>query len=262
MTGSVCTLGEWQLGPGLSIDLVSYPGGHTYPRHAHETLDLSLVLAGSVRERIGGDLLEVEPMDVIVKPPGVEHSNHFGEAGVEILRLRVDPGLAEARELMASGSPPSQHRGGHLAKRLTSLAMAAHLSVSAKDVTDQVVEMVAACGENRPTIRRGPVWLDRVEAAISDRLGEPLRVRELAAEAGRHPVHLARVFRRVHGVSVTAFIRRRRVQAALAAIRSSDLSLSWIAAECGFADQAHMSRSVRRELGLPPSGLRAIGRKD
>lgn len=213
---------------------------------------------GSFFERVGSRELRVEPLDVIVKAPGVEHSNRFVESCVEILRLRLDPRRPTVRELIPRGARLSWHRGGRLARRLTALAAAARSGEHHLDLMGEVIETLEPCAEDHPAGSSPPGWIEGVEEAIADRLGETLRVRELAAEAGRHPVHLARVFRRIHGVTVSRFIRRKRVQAAVAAMRTSDHSMAWIAAEYGFADQAHLCRSVRGELGLPPSRLRAL----
>ena len=47
-----------------------------------------------------------------------------------------------------------------------------------------------------------------------------------------------------------------RTRRALAAIRAGGEPLSAIALDCGFADQAHMGRAVRRLAQATPSQLR------
>jgi transcriptional regulator GlxA family with amidase domain len=53
-----------------------------------------------------------------------------------------------------------------------------------------------------------------------------------------------------------------RLRATLRALDESDAALSDLAAEAGFADQAHASRELRRITGLAPSRLRAALRQD
>ncbi len=53
-------------------------------------------------------------------------------------------------------------------------------------------------------------------------------------------------------------IRRRRLQEAAERLRTNpDADLATVAAEFGYADQAHLSRDFRAVLGLTPSSYRA-----
>ncbi|HET6701301.1 MAG TPA: helix-turn-helix transcriptional regulator, partial [Gemmatimonadaceae bacterium] len=79
-----------------------------------------------------------------------------------------------------------------------------------------------------------------------------VRVREIAARAGVHPVYLARRFRRFFGSSVVSYLQRGRVTRAADLIASSSLPLSTVAFEAGFADQSHLNRSFRAGTGFTP----------
>jgi AraC family transcriptional regulator len=89
----------------------------------------------------------------------------------------------------------------------------------------------------------------------------PLELAEVAAAGPVHPTHLAAAFRHRYGVTVGAYLRRLRVDAARRAILAGDGSLSRIAVEHGFADQAHLSRLFRFHLGITPGSLRAQARR-
>ena len=58
------------------------------------------------------------------------------------------------------------------------------------------------------------------------------------------------------GMSVPDYRNRLRVRLALDRIAAGERSLSTVAADLGFADEAHLARTVRRETGRPPSHLR------
>ena len=66
----------------------------------------------------------------------------------------------------------------------------------------------------------------------------------------------ARAFRRAYGVPVTEYARRLRVRAAADRVASTEQPLARIACEAGFADQAHLTRELRRATGLTPGALR------
>ena len=69
-------------------------------------------------------------------------------------------------------------------------------------------------------------------------------------------------FRRAVGLTPKEFGRVMRLQATLRALDSGDASLSDVAADAGFADQAHVTRELRRVTGLAPARLRSALRAD
>jgi AraC-like DNA-binding protein len=81
-------------------------------------------------------------------------------------------------------------------------------------------------------------------------------VLELARHVAVSPHHLSRVFRAETGETVSRYRNRLRVRLALERIAKGEACLARLAADLGFADQAHLSRVVGSELGMPPSALR------
>lgn len=96
----------------------------------------------------------------------------------------------------------------------------------------------------------------RVLDLIETRLGEPLRLSELASAIGLSPFHFARLFRANVGEAPAAFVMRRRTQRARDLILQTDLPLIEIAHRTGFCSQSHMTRRVRRMFGETPGQLR------
>jgi AraC family transcriptional regulator len=85
---------------------------------------------------------------------------------------------------------------------------------------------------------------------------ENIRMRELADDAGVHPVHLARVFRAQQGRTPGDYLQRLRVRAACDLLRDRDYPLAIVAAECGFADQSHFTRVFRKFTETTPAQFR------
>ncbi|MPZ27085.1 MAG: helix-turn-helix domain-containing protein [Micromonosporaceae bacterium] len=80
----------------------------------------------------------------------------------------------------------------------------------------------------------------------------------LARLLGVSPYRLSRSFQRQVGVPLTRFRNRVRVAAALDRLEQGEPSLARLAADLGFADQAHLTRTVRTHLGYTPGGLRRL----
>ena len=79
---------------------------------------------------------------------------------------------------------------------------------------------------------------------------------EVARDAGVHPVHLARTFRRFFGCTPAEYLRSRRVEQAALLVRVTQRPLAEIALECGFFDQSHLTRAFARVLGVSPAAYR------
>ena len=56
------------------------PGVHQ-PAHAHDDLQITIVLRGSLEERVGATVERATALSVVVKDPGVVHDDRFGTAG-------------------------------------------------------------------------------------------------------------------------------------------------------------------------------------
>ncbi|HEX8832024.1 MAG TPA: helix-turn-helix transcriptional regulator, partial [Longimicrobium sp.] len=103
----------------------------------------------------------------------------------------------------------------------------------------------------------GPRWLPDVRAELDEHPGQR-SVGEIARSLGLHPTYLTRRFRAEYGCSVTQYRRRVRLLSAAQALASPAMSLARAAYQQGFADQSHLCREVRRELGVTPSALREL----
>jgi AraC-like DNA-binding protein/quercetin dioxygenase-like cupin family protein len=81
---------------------------------------------------------------------------------------------------------------------------------------------------------------------------------DLAARAGVSVSRLRQLYREQGGESPSALIWRIKTEHAVRMIRSTGLSLGEIAAQTGFANPFHLSRSVKKLTGQSPRGLRRI----
>jgi AraC-like DNA-binding protein len=80
----------------------------------------------------------------------------------------------------------------------------------------------------------------------------------LANLLGVSPYRLSRAFTRELGVSLTRYRIRVRVGRALDRMADGESRLADLAADLGFADQAHLCRTMRQHLGRTPATLRRL----
>ncbi|MGH3403132.1 MAG: helix-turn-helix transcriptional regulator, partial [Streptosporangiaceae bacterium] len=98
------------------------------------------------------------------------------------------------------------------------------------------------------------------DAAREALAADPARpgLADLARRVGCSPHHLSRVFHRQTGLTLTRYRRRILVLAALDAFEAGERDLTGLAARVGFADHAHLTRTVRQECGRTPRDLRQL----
>jgi AraC family transcriptional regulator len=101
-----------------------------------------------------------------------------------------------------------------------------------------------------------PRLLQRVAAYLRAQLGRDVSIDELADLVGLSPSHFATLFRRATGASPYRYLTRLRVERARELLLASSRPIAAIAAEVGFYDQSHLTRHMKRILGVAPGQLR------
>jgi AraC family transcriptional regulator len=100
----------------------------------------------------------------------------------------------------------------------------------------------------------------KVRDYIDRHITEQVLVADLCALVQRSEAHFSRSFRGTFGYSPHAFVIRRRIEMAAAYMLKTDMSLSDIALECGFVDQAHLCKHFRVVTGETPAAWRRTRR--
>lgn len=106
-----------------------------------------------------------------------------------------------------------------------------------------------------PVVKRPD--MHRVLEMIEDRLTEPLRLSDLAAALDMSPFHFSRVFKASVGETPARYVKRRRVERAVALLACRELSLSEVAFRTGFSSQSQMTHALKAATGATPGALRA-----
>ncbi len=92
---------------------------------------------------------------------------------------------------------------------------------------------------------------------MTERLGEPLTVEDLAAHAGYSPRTFARRFRAETGTTPLAWLVQQRVAAAKQLLETTDLPVETIAAQCGFGTATGLREHFRRATRTTPTAYRS-----
>lgn len=102
----------------------------------------------------------------------------------------------------------------------------------------------------------------RINECIGANLGADLSLNVLAQEAGFSPAQFVRLFKNTFGCTPHQHVLQARVKRAEELVQNTNMPLSAIADEVGFASQSHMTAVFARLLGTSPGLRRREGRRN
>jgi len=249
---------------GFLVSLVRFPPLVRLPLHTHERATVAVILSGSFDGLMRGASRPCPAATVITEPPGEPHGNQFERAGADVLTVQPDPARADLLEPFAGVLGEVNHMrdlGVASVARRAAGELRTPDSVTPLAVEGLVLELLALAARLRradalATERRPPCWLGEARDLLHDRFRESLRLADIAAAVGVHPVHLARVFRATYGTPVGTYARGLRLTWAAGRLRDSGDGIAQIALEAGFFDQAHFTRAFKQHFGRTPLAYR------
>ncbi len=208
----------------------------TVPRHRHLHAYATIIVSGTLEESSYAGRVRAIPGDVLIHPDLDAHANNRISSTLKLIRLpwRDRDGIGSLQHL----------------RNLDEIVRAAE-----KDVHEATALLVAALAGGLPGCPgEQNDWPDRLAADLARNpamsLGTWAKDHDLARET------VSRGFTKAYGIAPQVFRAELRTKAAWFRITRESERLGTIAAETGFADQAHMSRWVHRLTGLPPLAWR------
>ena len=91
-----------------------------------------------------------------------------------------------------------------------------------------------------------------VIAFVTENYGREIEVSDMAGHVHLSASQLQREFSKNFGITPSRYLREVRVGVVRHLLESSDLSVTQIAAQCGFYDQSHLTRHFKSSTGLTP----------
>jgi AraC family transcriptional regulator len=234
--------------------------------HQHDEPSMGIVVSGVFLERIGNHERTYSRGTASFCPAGTTHSQLFGAAGVRQIIFEPDSSwleyLADCKTRLDEAPHTHSATFRDLGDKLLG-EMHQEDGFSAVACEGIMLEIVAAFGRKstvESTAIKPPSWLRVAREFMHENAGSSLTMAEIAREAGRHEIHVAREFRRFFGCSVGTYLRRLRIEQAAHLLLKSQFSIIEIAQRCGFASHSHLCREFKAHLGITPSEYRLAQR--
>ena len=116
------------------------------------------------------------------------------------------------------------------------------------------------CRSEKQDIRPRNETVEQICAYLAANYRQKFSLTEVAAQFYLSPYYLSRLFRRVTGQSIVDYINGRRIEAAQHLLETTDLNISAVAEQTGFASAAHFRRVFRETMGVGPLQYRKSNR--
>lgn len=231
--------------------------GAFLPLHRHEDAYLTFVLAGAYRERAGGETRDCAARTLVLHPRGEKHEDDFSAKPTRCLNAVLAPGfidrLGVTADVLDRGGVVATPQFALIGDRMSAELRA--LDASSPMIVEGLLLELFGLLVRSDSSRRVPAWLAEAHAILGRTFANKPSLTAIAEEVGVHPVHLARAFRNHYGTSIGEHVRALRIAHARERI-AAGVPLTAVAAEAGFADQSHFTRTFTRLVGVSPAEYR------
>ena len=247
---------------GFDVLISRYRPFESHPYHVHDRPAFVYVIDGEVEVRTANESQHCTAASMRLIPAGDRHQTRYGANAARALVMGI--GSERTSDLRAHSAVldnPSYHAPRTPATVFAERVMREMLrndSATPLAIEALMLELLASGSRKfRKAESRSPAWLARVRERIDAEFRCRLSLESLALDAGVHPVHLSRTFRRYFGCSIAQYQRSLRLEWATAQLMSGDNPLSRIAVDAGFADHSEFTRRFTEANGVTPSRYRA-----
>jgi AraC-like DNA-binding protein len=216
------------------------------PWHAHLSLILGLVDAGTRQIVFPDGLRQLEAGDGFVIPPETAHAFAASADGSHRV-VAILPGAAPFPSWQATVI-----RDAAWSAAFTALHAAAEAGTDdAHALCRALLKETDRLAPRAPPARPAPRQLRAARRMTGERLDELLDLRHLGRLAGLSPFYLHRLYRRAYGLTPAEHRLEARLRLARRLILTN-VAIADAAAACGFADQSHLNRAFRKLMSTSP----------
>ncbi|RYX83905.1 AraC family transcriptional regulator [bacterium] len=269
---------------------------YDHGRHSHEFLELVLVTGGRAQHlhfAPESDVplrYSVATNDLFLVPLGWSHA-YEGTQDFSIYNILFMPSLLSGGDGMMpeEGARPLELFSGSQANSNDDLTRKIRLRAGERELIENCLREVS---RELTTRRTGYEWMVRakvvetlilvariaaarssgnvsmtlletgspVEAAaayMEEHFREPLALEEIARAAHLNPNYLCELFKSTLGISVGAYLSQLRLEHARFLLSVTQLSITEVGRQAGFADSSYFARVFKTTTGLSPREFRA-----
>jgi len=237
---------------GFHIGRVSYKGdGSCDDMHCHENPHISFVLKGGNIEKRKNTEFERFPGRVTFYQSGEPHQNIYKSAGSSHINIELAPSYLKDNLLDAVKIEAHCRLNPDIKFLILKIYKELLIDDDFSGCSIKLLLLELLSGDRQLPAQR-PAWINMLEQVLNDRWNEVLSLQDLSAMVGVHPITISKHFSRYFNCTIGEYMRKLRINRAIALVKSSRTSLTDISYECGFADQSHFTRTFKYMTGFLP----------
>lgn len=237
--------------------------------HTHETFCIGVIEAGVQKSRIKGSSVNAGAGTIYLINPDVIHEGRPAEDGYRYRMMYpgVDALRAIAEDAAGRAMPGSLAFPDEtvLAPPLAEAFLSLHRQVEADGTRLEIESRFHALMLNLMNVFAGEAIevsgltaghaVRQARDLIDARFRDDLSLTEVADAVGLSRAHLIRAFKKEFGMPPHGWLTDRRIRAARALLEKG-APIADTAFDCGFADQAHLTRQFKARTGVTPAVYR------
>jgi AraC family transcriptional regulator len=226
--------------------------------HAHANPHVTFLVAGGTQEKRGEVVYERKAGDLVFFHSDEIHQNSHTPVNSVNINLELD-------SQFLSNLCTSEHDLESLCTAngpLVTFAMLQsykELKIGDSETALAIKSLTMLFGSEsleKLSMTQFPPWVYKVKEALHDNWNNSISLDGLAQFASVHPVTISRYFPRFFGTNIGEYRRMLKIERALPLIKINRYSLTEIAYMCGFADQSHFTRTMKRLTGFLPEAYK------
>lgn len=252
----------------LYISKSRFGGDWNSTAHTHACTELFYCLSGEGQFFIQGQLYPVQPDDLVIVNPQVEHTElSLNAAPLEYVVL----GISGIEVLFGSSDEPyailncreQRERLGALLHML--LAEADHSLDGYETVCQDLLEVLLiwlvrsstlSVQLQRTTVRAENRECAEIKRYIDTNYRESITLDKLAGMAHLNKYYLSHAFQKEYGISPITYLSRRRIEESKYLLGNTSHTLAQVSELLGFSSPSYFSQCFRKAEGISPNEYR------
>ena len=252
----------------LYISKSRFGGDWNSTAHTHACTELFYCLSGEGQFFIQGQLYSVQPDDLVIVNPQVEHTElSLNAAPLEYVVL----GISGIEVLFGSSDEPyailncreQRERLGALLHML--LAEADHSLDGYETVCQDLLEVLLiwlvrsstlSLQLQKTTVRAENRECAEIKRYIDTNYRESITLDKLAGMAHLNKYYLSHAFQKEYGISPITYLSRRRIEESKYLLGNTSHTLAQVSELLGFSSPSYFSQCFRKAEGISPNEYR------
>lgn len=240
--------------------------------HWHENLELLYFIEGACRVINGDEELSVKAGDVVVINSEALHYVKAKGMYCRYILLQLDAAYFETMGFHIGKSVIRKIIHDEEVCRILEKALTeqkAEMPYYRENIKGMMLELLAIVFRkhlaedvrNQDHSNKSKL-VKQVAEYINGHYREELTVEAVSSACGYSRFYISKIFKEITGITVTRYINATRIEQARTLMKSTDMSLSEIAIQCGFMNLSYFSKVFKRIETVSPNAYKSKTKKD